>query len=62
MIENFKDHNYEGLTTYFYPDGKVKIEANYFNDNLQGDYKEYDSSGKLIIDRKYEDDVLPEEK
>ncbi|WP_136667411.1 tetratricopeptide repeat protein [Flavobacterium sp. H122] len=62
FIENLKDNDYEGVTTYFYPNGKVKIEANYSNDELNGMYKEYDESGKVIVEKKYEDDILVENK
>lgn len=60
--ENFENNDYNGKTTYFYPDGKIKIEANYVNDVFHGLYREYDTNGKLILEKKYEDDVLVENK
>ncbi|MES2812460.1 MAG: hypothetical protein V4670_08330 [Bacteroidota bacterium] len=62
LIENLKDNDYEGVTTYYHPNGKVKIEAEYSNDDLHGMYKEYDQTGKLIIEKKYEEDILVENK
>lgn len=39
----------------FYPDGGIKTERNYRDDQLHGYYKEYDEKGKLLVALLYED-------
>ncbi|MCX6258214.1 MAG: hypothetical protein NTW49_10025 [Bacteroidia bacterium] len=51
----------QGSWKDFYPNGKIKIEANYLNDNLHGQYKAYDEKGKIIKNARYENGVLAED-
>ena len=38
----------------FYPDGAIRAERNYRDDQLHGYYKEYDEKGKLLVTLLYE--------
>jgi antitoxin component YwqK of YwqJK toxin-antitoxin module len=51
----------QGLWKEFYPNDKLKLEAGYLNDNLNGLYKAYDIKGKLIKNARYENGTLVDE-
>ena len=44
----------QGVWKEFYPDGSVKAEKNYKDDQLHGYYKEYDNRGKLVLTMLYD--------
>ncbi|MGB8492568.1 MAG: hypothetical protein WCE64_16060 [Bacteroidales bacterium] len=44
----------QGVWKEFYPDGSVKSEKNYKDDQLHGYYKEYDNRGKLVMTMLYD--------
>lgn len=44
----------QGVWKEYYPDGIVKSEKNYKDDQLHGYYKEYDNQGKLTVTMLYE--------
>ncbi|MBS1502729.1 MAG: hypothetical protein JST32_11745 [Bacteroidetes bacterium] len=51
-----------GPDTLFYESGKVKKIVYAKNDKLDGEAKEFDESGKLILDRIFEEGVVIEDK
>lgn len=57
---NRRDRNNlkQGKWVEFYSNGNKRIEANYQDDKLHGVYKEYDLSGKLISEVRYENGIL----
>jgi len=42
----------------FYPNGRIKTEKTYVDDNLHGYYKEYDNKGMLVLTMLYENGAL----
>jgi antitoxin component YwqK of YwqJK toxin-antitoxin module len=42
----------------FYPNGRIKTEKTYVDDNLHGYYKEYDNRGILVLTMLYENGAL----
>ncbi len=47
-----------GLSRYFYANGQLQSEAWYVNDNLYGDFIEYNEKGVVIIKSYYQDGEL----
>ena len=47
----------QGINRIYYPNGKLQTEANFKDDMLDGNFKEYDETGKLIEQGTYKDDV-----
>ncbi|PIP54157.1 MAG: hypothetical protein COX07_06850 [Bacteroidetes bacterium CG23_combo_of_CG06-09_8_20_14_all_32_9] len=43
----------QGVWKTFHPNDKIAVESNYLNDTLNGYYKEFDMSGKLVKLEKY---------
>ncbi len=44
----------QGEWREFYPEGNIKVEANYRDDHLHGYYKEYDERGKMVVAMLYD--------
>lgn len=53
MTENYEDDIKQGLTTYYYPDGKVKLTIPYVNGLEQGFAREYAPDGTVITYMEY---------
>jgi antitoxin component YwqK of YwqJK toxin-antitoxin module len=56
-VENYKDGFKTGLQTYYNNNGNKILEYTQINDELEGDYKEWDSNCKLITSKFYVDGV-----
>jgi antitoxin component YwqK of YwqJK toxin-antitoxin module len=54
-LETYDADQLNGQSICFYPNGQIKTDAMYKNDQLHGDFKEYDQQGKLILDAIYVD-------
>ncbi len=48
----------QGEWKEFYPNGRIKIEKTYVDDNLHGYYKEYDNRGILVLTMLYENGAV----
>jgi antitoxin component YwqK of YwqJK toxin-antitoxin module len=48
----------QGEWKEFYPNGRIKTEKTYVDDNLHGYYKEYDNRGILILTMLYENGAI----
>lgn len=48
----------QGEWKEFYPNGRIKIEKTFVDDNLHGYYKEYDNRGILILTMLYENGAI----
>ncbi len=48
----------QGEWKEFYPNGRIKTEKTYVDDNLHGYYKEYDNRGILVLTMLYENGAL----
>lgn len=64
-VESFKNDKLNGKKVIYYLEGQIETEklnplsvASYTNDTLDGDYKEYFSTGKLKLIGKYENGKL----
>ena len=44
----------DGIQKVYYPNGKIKTEANFKENNLDGILKEYDESGKITSEETYQ--------
>jgi antitoxin component YwqK of YwqJK toxin-antitoxin module len=53
MTETFLNDVKNGLTTYYYPDGKKKLVVNFVNGFEQGYAREYDQTGNIISITEY---------
>ncbi len=53
MTETFLNDVKNGLTTYYYPDGKKKLVVNFVNGFENGYAREYDQSGNIISITEY---------
>ena len=51
---SFKNGIIDGLVELYYPNGKIKTEANFKENNLDGILKEYDESGKITSEETYQ--------
>jgi antitoxin component YwqK of YwqJK toxin-antitoxin module len=48
----------QGEWKEFYPNGRIKTEKTYIDDNLHGYYKEYDNRGILVLTMLYENGAI----
>ena len=48
----------QGITNYYYKNGKLKAELIYVNDKLNGNMKEFYENGNIQSETEYKDDVL----
>lgn len=53
IIENYKDGVLDGLSKFYYINGKVNEEMNYVNGKLDGKMKRFSDSGILLDDLNY---------
>lgn len=51
----------QGVWKEFYPDGKIKTERNFKDDQLHGFYREYDNKGNLILAIRYDNGRIVDE-
>jgi uncharacterized protein len=58
--ETFKDDQKEGLTTYYYPDGRIKKQVNFRNGLEEGLAKEFDTDGRIITLINYKSGFITE--
>lgn len=49
-IINYKKNKKDGVTSYYYPDGKLKEQRTYRNGILDGPLTKYDETGKATIE------------
>lgn len=48
----------DGISTYWFDNGQIRITREYMNGVKMGEYKEYNREGKLLIHEVYEKDSL----
>jgi len=58
--ENFKNDLKEGMTVYYFPDGKIKKEVNFHNGLEEGLSKEFDTDGRIITLETYKSGFITE--
>jgi uncharacterized protein len=58
--ESFKNDVKEGLTWYYYPDGKIKKEVNFKGGLEEGPAREYDKDGRIITMITYKSGFITE--
>ena len=49
----FESGRYQGLWTWYYPNGNIWREESYFNGREDGEFVEYDQAGNILTKEDY---------
>ncbi|MDR3211554.1 MAG: toxin-antitoxin system YwqK family antitoxin [Planctomycetota bacterium] len=62
MVLNYHEDQLDGLQTWYHPDGRKAKEFNLRNGVPEGDWREWDSEGNLLVEEEYENGSPKEKK